>query len=537
MVFKDEQQVIEYIKANQAVPKWVTDARNVRKTNDALINGVGFIDELIKRIEKIESEDRAEARRKYSKDIRDLFSRVFEPRHNVFFAHGSSLNIDIKGEKVKERFSQVTKNFKGNKSIDAYLSDNFFNFLDVDPNGLLMMEYVKDEKIEPTYKSINDIRNYESNGQIVHLILFEPVDVKANGAFVAKKWRLVDEEKEWCILQKGESFSLVSELTFKHPFKGVPALILSDDQITGSEVRKSPIFYIQELAKDYARDKSVLTLYKFLRGSPIQWRYSQICRRCHGVGKMGNDKCGTCDGTGKMGKNDVTDIIDLPLPRDSDDAKIAPDLAGFVAPDLKTWEQYKIDLKDFEEQMISTIWGTNKAKDGGNETATGRFIDVQPVTNKLNKFTDLVEWSYNKMLEWVLEWMDKNKKSSATKTFGRSFIIETPDILLERYTNSVKAGLNVTVLDRLLSEYLTSKYKNNPIKLEVEFKKSRLEPYVHMTIDQVDNIFGREESSKKYLFGLFWNQADVTKDEEVLKEEFELFVNENLILNTDNNGD
>ena len=190
----------------------------------------------------------------------------------------------------------------------------------------------------------------------------------------------------------------------------MPAIILSDVQKLGTETRLTPLFPIEELSKDYARDKSILTVYKFLQGFPIHWRYTQQCRPCVGTGKTGTKTCGVCNGKGILGRNDVTDVLNLPMPREGD-TKIAPDLAGFVSPDLKTWEQYNSDQVMFEEKMENTLWGTHRVRNNNNnnsETATGRYIDVQPVMNKLNDFSDNVEWVHNELANWVIKWIQGN---------------------------------------------------------------------------------------------------------------------------------
>jgi hypothetical protein len=528
MEFQTFEEVVKAVK-NQATPEtWISNARELSKTLKALVYGDDFHNELIEHIEKIESIDRKEAREKYSKDIRDLFSRVLEPRTNVFSASGGSVNIDINSDKDKEELNDILKEFKGNKSLSKYLAEYFFKLLDVDPNGLIMLEYIKDEKIYPVYKSINDIRYYKSNGQNLEYLICEPKQLEKAGK---QKWRVVDSKTDWCILQDGETFILVEDETFTHPFGEVPAIILSDVQKLGTESRLSPLFPIEELSKDYARDKSILTVYKFLQGFPIHWRYTQQCRPCVGTGKTGGKTCSVCSGKGILGRNDVTDVLNLPMPREGD-TKIAPDLAGFVSPDLDTWERYNEDQLMFEEKMENTLWGTHRVRnnDNKNETATGRYIDVQPVMNKLNDFSDNVEWAHNQLANWTIKWLKDNPNTEDKYhiSYGRSFIIESTDSLLEKYETARKDGSNWSILDKLLDEYMLGKYRNNPVMLEAMYKKSKVEPYIHMSIIDVNNVFGNEEAQRKQLFGIFWDNVEKEKTIEVLQKEFKAFAESNI---------
>ena len=531
MAFQSEEEVVEFIKKHQKTKSWVDVARDNHKVLSALVLGKKFHEVLIKRIEKIESADRAIARIKYSKDIRDLFDRVMQPRNGVFTASGGSVMDDIPKGVNKEKFLEAIKHFKGQKSVRQYLAENFFRLEDTDPNGILFLEYIQDVDIFPTYKSINDIRYYESNGQLLNVLLFEP-KTKVVGKTSFVEWRVVDEDMDWRIMQIGTAYTLIEDKTFKHPFGKVPATILSDQQVMGSELRVSPIFPIEELSKDYARDKSIKTIYKFQHGFPRHWRYVQECRTCHGTGKTGVDTCEICTGIGHVQTNDITDVQTIALPIDSEDPIVAPNVEGFVTPDLETWARYNEDLKDAEDLIESTMWGTKRLKEGGNETATGRFIDVQPVMNKLGKFANNVEWVHNKLIDWVENWVNGSPKSNSQFhiTYGRRFIIESPDVILESYTTAREKGDNNTILDKLLDEYILSKWQNNPILLAEMQKKREVEPFIHLSSLETFEMFGRDEAYKKVLFVDFWEEADKSKDVKSLNNEFKVYVEANKLV-------
>jgi hypothetical protein len=525
-----KEKVLDFIKSKQQTEQWVRDAREYSVMCKALVDGKNFKEVLIKKIEKLESENRAKARQKYSKDIRDLFYRVLEKRDNVFQANGGSEEIKIKSETQKEEFVRLIENFKGGKSLSKYLSEYFFRCLDTDPNGLLFLEYkTEDEKLKiyPTYKSINDIRSYEADGQKCAYVLFEPKKILA-GSSMYYEWRLVDDEADYMIKQIGNRFVIDNEKTFKHNFKEVPAIIYSDYLELGNRRRLSFINPVIELAQDYARDKSVVSIYKFFKGFPIHWQYVTECKVCKGVAKTGDGKaCSACNGSGILGRSDVTDQINITKPREGDPI-ITPNLAGFISPDLETWKQYNEDQKLFEQKIESTIWGTTEINQG-NETATGRFIDVQPITNKLNTLSDKIEWVHNEICNWIANAVMPNKSKDEIvyhKSYGRRFIIESADVVLERYEKSREAGSPTSILDKLLQEVILSKYKNDPYMQELMVKKIAVEPYVHLSVEQVNTIFGQKEAFKKVIFEDFWQQADKTQEISNLVTNFKLYTNE-----------
>ena len=137
---------------------------------------------------------------------------------------------------------------------------------------------------------------------------------------------------------------------------------------------------------------------------------------------------------------------------------------------------------------------------------------------------------------------DKTLRVSSI-AYGRRFIIDTPDTLLNKYTEAKVAEENTTVLDRMFNEYLVSKYKNDPEWLRLEELKSEVDPYLHQTLTNVHLIFGVKEAQKKVYFKEWWdmNKEMVrTFDLEKIKAKFEAdFIaqfEEPIIVNPSNNN-
>src|SRR6056297_2685892 len=218
--------VIELIKKYQTPPNWVIEARETNKELRALVYGDDFKELLINNIEQIEDKKRAIARKRYSIDIRDLFSRVLQPRDNVFSADGGSEKWLIENDTRIEKIQDRLKKFKGGKSIDKYLSESYFQLSDIDPNGLLFLEYKSKEgeiDVYPTYKSIQDIQVYDCKGQRVKWVLFKPVEFRDENANVFKMWRYVDDEFDIMVKERNGVFEQVEEMSFVNDFEEVPA--------------------------------------------------------------------------------------------------------------------------------------------------------------------------------------------------------------------------------------------------------------------------------------------------------------------------
>lgn len=505
MIFDNGDAAIEFVKSHAVKnPAYIDTARKQEVELSALIEGKGFKKELINNIEHLESKKKAEAREKYSRSIKDLYERLLLPISNVFSATGGKKSYTIDNPEQAKAFIKTISNIRDGKSIESYVEEIWMPLYHTDPNGVIFMEYTTTPKITvyPTYKSIHNIRAYVPKGQLVEVILFEPVDMEDN----VKMWRLVDDEVDYRIMQSGNSFSIIEDKTFKHPFSEVPAIINSDIVDIKEGVRLSPINKIVEISKEYARDQSIRTIYKFQHGFPLFWKYVTQCKECTGSGKTGDGSCKECDGFGYYKSTDVTDAITLSPP--TKDQPILNPIAGHITPDLDYLDQATKDLDILEFKMQDTHWGTHQEKTN-NETATGRFIDIQPLENKLTKYSKTAQFVEKRITEWVADVVIDGKKEGEDVSYifyGTGYIMETPDRLLERYGKARTEGMNSVILDRMIAEYLTSKYKNDPEWLGLELKKSEVEPYLHLSIEEVSTIFGIEEAQKKVYFQAWWSE-------------------------------
>lgn len=539
MIFKSDTEAARVLKLHAQVTPAFTKMRDNSKELKALVNGESFIEELIKKIENIESAKKAKARELYSRDIQDLFERLFQPIGNIYYASGGVKDYDITNKETKESFLKKIANIRDDKPLSEWVQKYAIKLMNTDPNGLIFLEYTTTPNLDiyPTYKSINAIRYYKAKGQLVDYVIFEPESDKESKKFT---WRIVDDKKDRTFQQEGQIFTLIKEKSFTHPFGTVPALICSNNIELGSDIRNPSIRSVLGLAKEIARDQSFLTLYKVYKGNPIFWKYVSYCSDCSGSGSIVKDNkkatCTECSGTGKViKKSDVTDAVELPLPEDLDSPVIAPNIAGFISPDMDVWTTYEDTLDKAEMRMYKTHWGTNYGQQqvNGQKTATEVIYDKQPLENRLNEYADYAEYCEWRLSEWILNFFDPRKKRNESKitiNLGRRYTIEGYDTILQRYEDSKKAGENTVILDKIFSEYLVAKYRNNPIDLQINLVKAKVEPYLHITLNDVRTIFGNIEAQRKVLFQKFWNTVTDYNDSEAITKAFDTWFEQNKII-------
>lgn len=535
MKFNSDEEALVVLKQHLQITPEFTTMRENSKELKALVNGTGFIDELINKIEGIESATKAKARKDFSRDVKDTFARLFQPISNIYYASGGVKDFSgIKSKSVLKTFLTKIANIRDGKPLSEWVQNYAIKLLNTDPNGLIFLEYKTTPNLDvyPTYKAINSVRFYKSKGQLLDFVIFEPKQVKLTGEDkTSTLWRIVDDLTDRTFKADGETFTIVEERTFEHPFGTVPALICSNIVVLGSEIREPAIETVLGLAREIARDQSFLTLYKIFKANPIFWRYVQYCGSCNGTGKTDKGNCTDCDGVGKIvTKSDVTDAVELPLPEDKDSPNIAPNIAGYISPDLEVWGKFEDTIEILEKKLYKTHWGTQYGMNSdngklvqGQKTATEVTADKQPLENQLNVYADYAEFTEWQLCEWILNLLDPTKRKEESKitiNLGRRYAIESYDVLLQRYEDSKKAGENSVVLDKLFSEYLVAKYRNNPIDLQINLIKAQVEPYIHLTITEVNNIFGNLEAQRKILFQEFWQTLTEWNDAAAIKEEF-----------------
>ena len=513
--FESIDDIYKEIREYQQVPKWVLKAREYHKRMKALVYGKDFVD-LLLQIEHIESEKKAQARRKYARSIKDVVSKILEPVGYVYSATGSSVHFNISSEEQKRKLLNALGNVRGNMSLSKWL-ETFWsaNLYNVDPSGVMLLEW-KDTDVWPTYKSIDVIRYYDCEGMDVKYILFEPKQTP-DGPL----WRVIDGAADYHILQQGDTFTIKEMYT--HMFGRCPARVCSDISQFGEEQRLAMIDTIVETLEEMMRDRSVLTIYKFKNGFATPYRPKIICPTCHGARKNGTEKCSDCDGKGTILDKDVTDEIIIPLTLDANQQPQLPtNFAGFIAPPLDIWNQYKDEETRLFKSSFETTWGTRESEEVKDQTAVGVILNTQPMISRLSKITDVAQSHDNAFANMIAKFIGitvDDAKPPIIRLYGRNYIVQPPSFLLSEYQKSRKDDNSISISDTQLNEYITSKYKDDPERLRIELMKKELEPYVHYSIQQVFDIFGPKEAQRKGLFQSWWDtltQADLIKSPDQL---------------------
>jgi hypothetical protein len=242
------------------------------------------------------------------------------------------------------------------------------------------------------------------------------------------------------------------------------------------------------------------------------------CGTCGGTGFLSSAACPDCTppgadkGTGFKLHTNVGDVARFSLEVLKEGFSIDR-IFGYVKVPVEVWNKQDMSLNDIENMIVSVYWGTDlrsQTTSGPDinaknieETATKTLANLQPIYARLNRTANWAQQTENLIINFVgkHEFQDAFKKSEVT--YGRYYILETPDTLIDNYLTIKKEGASQVVLDEALKKYYHSMYKDNPIKLAVMIKMMSIEPFIHHTIVEV---YAGNAAKQDYISKLYFNE-------------------------------
>jgi len=524
MATKTFPEIVEIIKLG--LPSWVKDAEIEHKRLNVHFNGKNTA-EYLTVIDTIENANQLALRQKFLTTNRHLFVNLQRPIDKVFSAKGGGNIYNLNTTPKEKKLTDKLKDIRHGKAIRRWIKDIQANKYYTDAAGLVFFEW-NDRKTYPTMKSISSIQNYDSDGRALEWLLFRPEQEVVNGEATGNKlYRFVDDVNDYLIKEAGESYTIIEDETYKNPFGKVPAIINSDIMNSDLTYNESPFEIIVSLADHYLRTGSIKNLNEFLHGYPIFWRYLTDCKTCKGTGFINGEECPKCSGSGKNLSKDITDIIQVERP-EAGEPVLAPDLAGYVTPDIASWQEMRTEQESIMSLCELTLWGSKMNKDVNNETATAAFLNIQPVNDRLNMFSDAFEDMEKKMTDLIGIFYLKTYEGSSI-SYGRRYLVESPEAIWNKYEKARGEGVNKIALDYLLLQFYQSEYSNDIESLAIVQKGIKLEPFVHKTDEELIALPVMDEDKKaKIYFNEWFKTVDtmdiLTKEISKLQEMFNIYL-------------
>jgi len=486
--------------------KWLTAIQIYTKKLMMHIEGLGM-DEYIERIMEFEKPDLIAIRKKYAVSNKALFARINRPTDKIFSAKGGSIYYNLSEEQTATMRDYVNNVVDG-LTLKQWLRRFWMPAMGYDPMGVILMEIDANGNPYPSYKSVLDIYEYKLKGcsRNLEYIIFklpqqqmslttnqmngEPnsnnkgdqrlLDAVANGAGAPSElYRVIDDAFDRIVKVTSTGIVEVPNETYLNPWMTVPASIISDiyKPVLGQYISTEDA--IIDLADQFLREGSVKNIIMNYHGFPRAWEYQSACPDCKGTGVLHGEKCEYCKGSKIKTRSFPEETIRIPTPQTTEQPKIAPDVAGYITPPVEGIKLFVEQLESLEDLMYETKWGTHMADDtkkGGSETATGKFIDVQPIYDKLNELADAGESIEKFITNKIGQILFGQSYKGASIGYGRRFLMETPDALWNKLRDSTPFSVPEPALDKIYDNYLQVELQSNPTELIYMQKLALIEP-------------------------------------------------------------
>ena len=519
-------------KPNATLISKAIDKSNIYKRHTT---GEGAEDYL-QEIEGYENITQRDLRRKLFTSNKSVFSKCLKHLDRVFTAKGGFTSYNLSDNQTNT-IKNALNNVNGGLSLNDYLfSKTKMDYIN-DPNGIILIETEQDGSLSIDFKSSDTIFDYQKNGNRLEYIIFNP---KINTEKNTQTYRVIDDAFDYDIVVSKDSVIIDPENIFVNQFGYVPAYIVGnecsqEEVYPQSQIKlfDSFISNTTEVADEVLWQNSVRIIHTLSHGYSKYWEYAQSCVYCKGSGYIptddGETECPSCFGTGVNQRTKPSDKIVLSVPTDREDTVIAPNIAGFVSPDMEIWRQYNSDLKDLRDDIYEVIWGTAFVSEK-NETATGRFIDTQPISDRLN----VARKAFQNITQFVIDsygvYLFSNPSYESSVSLGDRYFIESSDEILRIIIDSSDKPIPVLLKNKLTIKYLESEYQSNSFELQKSLKLASVEPLPYLTPEQilVANV-SESDKQQQYYFHQWINEINefdiITKTEEQLKQDLLTFTN------------
>jgi hypothetical protein len=470
---------------------------------------------------------------------KDLFARLLQREEQVFSAHGGACYYTGLNPKQTQDLNKKLDNIRFGMTLRYWIKQFALQAYRCDPMGLIFIEVNEENIAYPTYKCISSIYDYKSTGRKIEYVCFRlnKADALAFGIVdpllknfpndkATEYYRFVDDAFD-SIYKVGKGNIILVPVNGKdqiqNEFHQTPAFIVSDMiSFDNSSHFFSPLSLVIELAETYQNDRSIRDLQKKYAGFLKSVEPMLECGECHGTGQLSGSTCPSCNGTTYKLKTTVADVarIDWDTIAKIGDIKKA---FAYISPDVTVWNKQDTSLNDIENMIVSVYWGTDLRANTINgpevgaqnieETATKTIANLQPIYARLNRTADWAQQTENMIIDFIGGYSFPEVFKQSSVTYGRYYILETPDTLMDEYLSMKKSGASQTSLTESLRKYYHSAYKENPAKLAIMLKLMNVEPFVNHTLVEVQ---AANPAKIDFVSKLYYNDWLLSQNEDTL---------------------
>lgn len=350
------------------------------------------------------------------------------------------------------------------------------------------------------------------------LPIMDVIDYKANPQSGAMEWIMFRQDGDKIAVIDDASYRIfnskdgtIGELESEaaHDLGYCPARFFWNEPVSldKPDIKESPV--TKELDRldwylFFAISKRQLDTYG---NYPIYWGYEQSC-------DFHNDETGDyCDGGYLKDKQGhwhydnngllmpcpvcsqkrlvgAGSFIEVPVPHVDEGQPDLGQPVGMLAVDSESLKYNQEEEKRLRTDLITAIVGTNE------EVTTRDALNEQQIKANFESQSTVLK-RVKKGFEEAQKFVDdtccrlRYGKAflSSSINYGTEFYLFTSDELRERYKKAKEAGMSEADLDALLQQIIETEYRHNPQMMQRMIILSDLEPYRHLTRNEVQGLY------------------------------------------------
>lgn len=202
-------------------------------------------------------------------------------------------------------------------------------------------------------------------------------------------------------------------------------------------------------------------------------------------------------------------FVEIPIPNEAEGQPDLKNPVQILKVDRDSLDYNVEEQKRLREEIITAVVGQDEIvtnRDAFNEQQVrANFESVTTILNRVKKGFEAAQ-------KWVDDTCCLLRYGggfiSSTINYGTEFYLYTPDELRERYKTAKEAAMPEAELDALLNQVIETEYRNDPAAMRRMLILSELEPYRHLTRDellelQAKNLIKEEDLLIKLNFPTF----------------------------------
>lgn len=185
-------------------------------------------------------------------------------------------------------------------------------------------------------------------------------------------------------------------------------------------------------------------------------------------------------------------FVEIPVPNESENQPDLRNPVQMLTVDRNALDYNVEEQKRLREEIITAVVGQDEIvtdRDAFNEQQVrANFESVTTVLNRLKKGFEAAQ-------QWVDETICKLRYGkyflSATINYGTEFYLYSPEELRARYKAAKEAGASEGELDMMQNQILQTEYRNDPTQLRRMLILAELEPFRHLSRQEISDLFGK----------------------------------------------